>query len=98
MDDRQFTTLHRHWIWSNVMKKSFDAELPNWPREGRNVINSLAEPGGTYMCLWYGLPFSVLDVLIKNRVSIPEIDADIRDIFRPLKLFRNAVFHPQKRY
>ena len=51
-----------------------------------------------FMCLWYGILFSVLEALKEIKISVPEIQEDINKMYPVLKTYRNAVFHVQKKY
>ena len=58
----------------------------------------LASRYGTYMSVWYGLLYSVLETLKNNKVVIESIEKEISHIYTPLQDYRNAVFHPQPKY
>ena len=42
--------------------------------------------------------FGVLEALKKEKIVIPEIENDINSIYDSLRLYSNAVFHPQPKY
>ena len=94
MDNETFITLHRHWMWANVMKQHFDGELG----KGVKLPFNIADRPGAYMLLWYGLLFSVLETFQNAGITFPDIQQEIDEIYEPLKDLRNAVFHPQPRY
>jgi len=94
--DEQFTVLHRHWIWANLMRTHFDVELKK-KATGDAPEKTLAGHYGTYMCLWYSLLYSVLEVIRDKGYAVPGIE-EANDIMDPLRKFRNAVFHPQAEY
>ncbi|MDD5130759.1 MAG: hypothetical protein PHS66_06930 [Candidatus Omnitrophica bacterium] len=100
MDKEQFFTLHRHWMWSNVIKTDFAMEIKK-QLGGEDTPKAeiiMPDKYGAYMSIWYGLLFVVLEGLKEEKVIIPEIEDDIKHIYEPLRLYRNAVFHPQKKY
>jgi len=96
----QLMVLHRHWIWANHMKRSLDDELARESpsRKGITLEEWFVGPGGMHMSLWYGLLFTVLDAMKQKRISLLEIDEDIKTIYEPLRLYRNAIFHAQPEY
>lgn len=100
MNDEELATLHRHYMWCNIIKGDFD-------KEGKKFINSktkvdmdevMPDYYGAYMSIWYGMLFGVLEVFKNKKISIPAIENDINDIYDSLRLYRNAVFHPQPKY
>ena len=101
MNDEAFTTLHRHWVWCQVIKENYDRELHF--RRGEIGLTSerwelLATRYGAFKSLWYGLLFSILETLEKNKVVIGGIEEEISSVYKPLKRYRHAVFHPQPKY
>lgn len=101
MNDEAFTTLHRHWVWCKVMKKSFNQQsyFSQFNLDKNMTLwASFSGHCGAYMSVWYGLLYSVLETLRKNKIVIESIENEIADIYRPLKRYRNAVFHPQPKY
>lgn len=100
MNNEEFITLHRHYIWCNILKNNFE-------NENQKLIDSNSETDidtvmsdyyGAYMSIWYGMLFAVLEVFKKKKISMPEIEIDVADIYDSLRLYRNAVFHPQPEY
>ena len=65
---------------------------------GKNYTVIMAGEYGAYMSIWYGILFSVLEGLKEEGVIIDGIEKDIEYVYEPLRLYRNAVFHPQKEY
>ena len=100
MDNQKFLTLHRHWIWCEIIKKNFDNEIKKLVDGKLSQDAKLLMPGsyGAYMSIWCGLLFSVLETLKNKDVVIRDVESDINDIYEPLNLYRNAVFHPQPKY
>lgn len=96
MDNEKFITLHRHWMWSNIMKQHFDTELQKDQNLAKNF--NIADKEGAYMLLWYALLFSVLETFKDSKIKFPPIQEDIKSVYSPLKDLRNAVFHPQNKY
>ncbi len=96
----EFAALHRHWMWANVIKSHFDNAIADAKRRGvsSSPEQLFPEPFGAYMSIYYGMLYGLLEVLKENGVSIPKIQGDIDSIFDNLRLYRNAVFHPQPKY
>lgn len=95
----QIGLLHRQWVWADYIRIMYEAAFRNTPREVLlNPMKFYVNQAGCYMCLWYSLIFSVLERLKEWKIVFPEIESEIKDIYSPLKLFRNAVFHPPRRY
>ncbi len=102
MNDEAFYTLHRHWIWCEVIRDNFDRELCANPSIFPESIGlrqfNLASRYGAYKSLWYGLLFSLLETLKENGIKIESAEKEIADMYDSLRLYRNAVFHPQPKY
>ena len=89
-------SIYRQWIWADHLRNYFSAELPE--KELNLSENFTIEPYWMFMCLWYGVLFSVLEALKKIKVNVPEIQKDIDQMYPILKKYRNAVFHVQEEY
>ena len=100
MNSEQFMTLHRHWIWCEIIKGSFELEIKKHPPDKvkQKMEHLMLGPYGAYMSIWYGMLFSILETLKGENVTIPNVESEIKDIYKPLRLYRNAVFHPQPKY
>jgi len=96
LSDEELLVLHRHWMWANIMRENFDAELRKNQGDPKGDTR-IADYQGAYMCLWYGMLYGVLEVVEREKVIIPGL-GDKDSIVGPLRQFRNAVFHPQKKY
>jgi hypothetical protein len=93
MDREQFFSLHRHWMWCNVIKKHFEDEVEKLI-EGKlesKAEKLMPDKYGAYMSIWYGMLFGVLEVLKEGGVVITEVEGDINDIYESLRLYRNAI-------
>lgn len=91
-----FASLHRHWVWVELMKKEFYRRLPVGGIDDPAFF--LAQPAGTYMCLWYALLFAVCEILRETDTPVPDVQQEIDEVYDSLRLFRNAVFHCQPKY
>ena len=93
-------TLHRHFMWCNIIKKNFENEISKSLKSNSKIDMEevIADYYGAYMSIWYGMLFGVLEALKDEKIIIPEINWHITDIYEPLRLYRNAVFHPQPEY
>jgi len=89
----EFMALHRHWMWANIMREDFESELA----KKKVLKHPFPDRIGAYMSLWYGMLFGVLEVVKNKQIDIPGLE-DMNSIYKPLKLFRNAVFHAQPKY
>lgn len=102
LNDEAFYTLHRHWIWCEVIKSNFDEELLRNPSIFPESVGlqqfDIAGRYGAYKSVWYGLLFSILQVLKKNKIVIEAANNEISDLYKALYDYRNAVFHPQPAY
>lgn len=101
LSTEELMILHRHWMWANICRISFDKELLKIMNQDQAVnLNPacfFADRAGAFMCMWYGLLYSVLEEIINRELSIGGLECS-GDIIDDLRLFRNAVFHPQKKY
>jgi len=91
-----WSSIYRQWMWTDHLRNYFGVELPE--KELNLSENFTIEPYWMFMCLWYGVLFTVLESLREIKVDVPEIQKDINQMFPILKRFRNAVFHVQKDY
>lgn len=98
MTNERLGIIHKHWIWANTIKLLFDNEIKNPQNKDIKIENLIIRPYGTYMSLWYGLLFVVLEALKEENIIISEIQEDINDIYDSLRVYRNAVFHAQEKY
>lgn len=98
MDSQSLLSIHRHWIWANWIKKQFEGSMQSFSVSKDTIQEWYINPPGTYMCIWYGLLFSICEGLRAHSVHIPEVQSDIDEIYSALKRFRNAVFHIQPKY
>ena len=100
MNDEELMTLHRHYMWCNIIKKNFEKEIQKSIDTKSKVDIEAVMPDyyGAYMSIWYGMLFGVLEVFKNKEINILEIENDINDVYDSLRLYRNAVFHPQPQY
>jgi len=99
LNREEFAALHRHWMWANIIKKHFESAIADARQRGAISPEELfPEAYGAYMSIWYGMLYGVLEVLKEKSVAVPKIQGDIDSIFDSLRLYRNAVFHPQPKY
>jgi len=99
LNREEFAALHRHWMWANIIKKHFESAIADAKQKGAISPEELfPEPYGAYMSIWYGMLYGVLEVLKEKSIAVPKIQGDIDSVFDSLRLYRNAVFHPQPKY
>ena len=101
LSNEELMILHRHWMWANICRISFDKELLKIKNQDQtldiNPTRFFADRVGAFMCMWYGLLYSVLEEILNRKLSIQGLECS-GEIINELRLFRNAVFHPQKKY
>jgi hypothetical protein len=91
VDNEQLSRLHRHWIWANHAKSTFDSALTTegWP--DASVWTGRA-PWAMFM--WYALLSAVIAGLTSRRVRYRgALAKDVHTIREPLRNARNATFH-----
>jgi len=96
---QELLALHRHWMWASIIKQHFACEVQK--AAARNISDpDRLMPGsyGAYMSIWYGMLFGVLEVFKNKKITLPTIQSDIESVYESLRLYRNAVFHPQEEY
>jgi len=91
-----WNSIYRQWIWADQLRSYFELHLPE--KELNISEDFTIEPYWMFMCLWYGILFTVLETLKEIKVSVPEIQEDINKMYPVLKRYRNAVFHVQEKY
>jgi len=91
--------IHRHWIWANYMRIQFCSEFDENTLElAKDPVSYLISSVGTHMCLWYGLLFTVCEVVREDRLIVQHFEPFFSEIYEDLKRFRNAIFHVQPEY
>ena len=100
--DAKHATLHRYYIWANLMRDDFDRTLQSeWTVRdpGIDGIMFLATRSGTYMSLWYAALYVVVEGWKELGLSDSTVDRLIAspntDLF---KRYRNGVCHFQKEW
>lgn len=93
LDLPAFMTLHRHWMWSNIMRIHFDQAI----QSGKELDAMLADRTACYMSIWYGMLYGAIEEFQKSKEEVPGIDLD-DPFWIQLRRYRNAVFHPQSEY
>jgi hypothetical protein len=91
VDDEQLSRLHRHWIWANHAKRTFDSALSTdgWPD-----VTVWSGRAACAMFIWYGLLSALIAGLTSRRVRYRgALAKDVRTIREPLRNARNATFH-----
>jgi hypothetical protein len=84
-------TLHRYYIYANLMRTLFDQELAAGRRP---VVWDEIEPVTVYQTYWYAALYVVIEGWQKLRLTDPAIDDLIRSPFvATLKEHRNSTFH-----
>ena len=91
--------LQRHWMWANVQREAMEQMFgtPEEPVEPGPMM--MATKGVTFMFVWYGMLWSVIESCLKDR-SLDfrgAFKADIDEVSDRLRLSRNAVLHVPKK-
>lgn len=100
MTNEEFHELHRRWIWANIIKKQFEGVIPSSVKGGAVVDphRLFVDHYGCFMSIWYGMLFVVLEGLRDLGIAIQPVQVHIDEQYESLRLFRNATFHPQRKY
>src|SRR6266446_2567992 len=92
-------SIHRHWIWADRLRQEYYERLKaNPPTKDLDLVEWFLNADGMYMCLWYGLLFTVCEGLREGGFTVPNAQPEINAIYDSLRLFRNAIFHVQSEY
>ena len=90
VSDDQLALLHRHWIWADHARLTFDEALQTEHWDHEDI--AAKTPGAMYM--WYGLLQVVIEGATQRRVRYGgEFLRDTRSVRRALEDSRNATFH-----
>jgi hypothetical protein len=92
LNTQEFLLFYRHWKWAEMVRDQYlKAEMD------RGII-LFFEPKNGFKFLWYGLLNALIEFVGKTHICIPSIAEEIRRVRKPLRLFRNSVFHilPEK--
>jgi hypothetical protein len=89
----QVLTLHRYYIWANLMRTHFDETLRRSPR--LDVWSPESIDRTAYMSYWYAGLYVVVEGWRRLRLRDARIEELLKqpDMVRLLKQYRNAVFH-----
>ena len=90
--------IHRHWIWADRIRKEYFELLKANPPAKDDMLDWFLNADGMYMCLWYGLLFLVCEALKRSGFTVAQVQAEIDAIYDSLRLFRNVIFHVNKKY
>ena len=91
-------SIHRHWFWANRIREEYYERLKADPPNDGDLLAFFLQGHGMYLCLWYGLLFTVCEAIRAHRFVVPQVEQEIKDIYKSLKLFRNSIFHIQPDY
>lgn len=90
MTEQEFLSGYRSWYQAHMILSSYIAIEDRG--KGRSALYFLSM-SGMYHLLWGALLFVVCEHLAKSHDVPTDLRAAIRTIFKPLKHYRNAVFH-----
>ena len=94
VDDEQLARLHRHWLWADHARRTFDDALST---EGWGDYESWAARLPWAMYVWYGLLSAVIEGYYSRRIPVRgKLRDDLRPMRGPLRAARNATFHVEK--
>lgn len=84
--------VHRHWIWANQQRESFDQLLSE--RQWRTDAIKFPDKIGGSMVVWYGLLWAVIEALKDRRIELRDpLGTDVSELADILRNCRNAVLH-----
>jgi hypothetical protein len=90
--------IHRHWIWAERIRLEYYDRLKANPPKSGDLLEWFMTGEAMYLCIWYGLLFTVCEGLRTDRLTVPGVQNEINTLYPSLKLFRNAIFHIQPDY
>jgi hypothetical protein len=90
--------IHRHWIWAIRIRHEYYERLKSNPPQNDDLLEWFLTGEAMYLCMWYGLLFTVCEGLREGRFAGHGVEPEINSIYSDLRLFRNAIFHIQKDY
>lgn len=90
--------IHRHWIWAVRIRSEYYERLKANPPSSDDLLEWFLTGEAIYLCIWYGLLFTVCEGLRKNGFTVPDAQAEIDTVYDSLRLFRNAIFHVPTKY
>ena len=90
MDEQAFISGYWAWYKAHIMFTNYMYTEDNSLGRGRDYFLSLS---GMYLLLWGALLFAVCEYLKKFPQLPPELREEIDKIYKPLRHYRNAVFH-----
>lgn len=91
--------LHRHWMWANQQRETFDRYLDTTPDDlAKMGVAMFATKQFGFMFAWYGMLWAVIEACIDpkegRRIEIRgQFRADIERVTPVLRPFRNAILH-----
>lgn len=97
----EIITLHRYFIWADRMRVHFDATLKSVnPKTFSPVAKDEKDiEVFLYMSLWYGMFYVLIEGWQRLKLKDKKIDKLLKsNNVSLLKLYRNGVFHFQKKY
>lgn len=89
--------IHRHWIWAVRIRSEYYERLKANPPSSGDLLEWFLTGKAMYLCIWYGLLFTVCEGLPKNGFTVSDAQTEIA-VYDSLRLFRNAIFHVQTKY
>jgi hypothetical protein len=94
VDGEQLSRLHRHWIWANHSRRTFEEALRT---EGWSDFEDWTARTPWSMYVWYGFLYVVLEAFTSRRIlTRSPLVVDINQIREPLRNVRHAVFHADR--
>jgi hypothetical protein len=97
--DEQLRLLHRHWMWANIQREAFDAELAEiTTAEVLERHMSSTSRMSAFLYAWYAFLQAVIEACTdpgqRRQLDFRgEFQADLVALGPDFRRFRNAVFH-----
>lgn len=87
----QIGLLHRHWLWADHARLTFEDAVRS---DTRTDAMDFASRRNWATYVWYGLLYALIEGLTERKVRCGgELARDVRAIREPLRQARNATFH-----
>jgi hypothetical protein len=96
--DEALIAIHRHWFWADRIREEYFERLRANPPSNTDLVEFFVTGNGMYLCLWFGLEFAVCEALRGRKIVIPNVEREIKGVYKALKDFRNTIFHIQPEY
>jgi hypothetical protein len=100
MDSQSLLSLHRYWLWSNILRDEFFSHMEPLPLTNTaSLMIWFAGKPGMYMAHWYTALYVVIEAYQKSDLRDDVIDELLESpLVQKLRWFRNGTSHFQPDY